>query len=244
MGGVRRFSEGGLPIGASLETLARACGVRWPQCCDQGKGPRTSRWPKGTSPSSRRRKCELSVTSPSTRQDDGCHQKRSTRTRPSRRPREPTAASPRQRSASIPSRVKGGQHGTLEGYERRIAQILPISPKSASPRPRAQNLCESKGLDVPRNRPRRSVDLFRQRLLGIYGRAAMAIKKGNDDPVDIARTLREGLQSFCIPGSVADDRKVGLVTKSRRDAPLRGHQVLLLLAGHESFAAAEGAIVS
>jgi hypothetical protein len=73
--------------------------------------------------------------------------------------------------------------------------------------------------------------------------AAVAIKKGQKQAAEIAVSLGEGLQAFCIPGSVADDRKVGLGHGNLASMLLREEtQCFAFLAGHESFAAAEGAI--
>jgi hypothetical protein len=73
--------------------------------------------------------------------------------------------------------------------------------------------------------------------------AAIAIKKGQTKAADIAATLGEGLQAFCIPGSVADDRKVGIGHGNLAAMLLREEtKCFAFLAGHESFAAAEGAI--
>ena len=73
--------------------------------------------------------------------------------------------------------------------------------------------------------------------------AAMAIKKNQKHASDIAITLGEGLQAFCIPGSVADDRKVGIGHGNLASMLLMEEtKCFAFLAGHESFAAAEGAI--
>jgi hypothetical protein len=73
--------------------------------------------------------------------------------------------------------------------------------------------------------------------------AAAAIKKGQKHAADIAETLGEGLQSFCIPGSVADDRQVGIGHGNLAAMLLREETTCFAFcAGHESFAAAEGAI--
>ena len=73
--------------------------------------------------------------------------------------------------------------------------------------------------------------------------AAMAIKNGDTKAEDAAKTIGVGLQSFCIPGSVADDRKVGLGHGNLGAMLLNENtQCFAFLAGHESFAAAEGAI--
>ena len=73
--------------------------------------------------------------------------------------------------------------------------------------------------------------------------AAIAIKKGVKSAADAAEAIGIGLQSFCIPGSVADDRKVGIGHGNLAARLLREEtQCFAFLAGHESFAAAEGAI--
>jgi len=73
--------------------------------------------------------------------------------------------------------------------------------------------------------------------------AAIAIKKGCKKAADAAEAIGIGLQSFCIPGSVADDRKVGLGHGNLAAMLLRDEtKCFCFLAGHESFAAAEGAI--
>lgn len=73
--------------------------------------------------------------------------------------------------------------------------------------------------------------------------AAIAIKKGCTKAADAAEAIGEGLQAFCIPGSVADDRKVGLGHGNLGAMLLREEtKCFAFLAGHESFAAAEGAI--
>ncbi len=73
--------------------------------------------------------------------------------------------------------------------------------------------------------------------------AAIAVKKGCDKASDAAKAIGEGLQSFCIPGSVADDRKVGLGHGNLASMLLSEESTCFaFLAGHESFAAAEGAI--
>jgi hypothetical protein len=73
--------------------------------------------------------------------------------------------------------------------------------------------------------------------------AAVAIKKGEKKAADVAVSLGEGLQAFCIPGSVADDRKVGIGHGNLASMLLKEEtQCFAFLAGHESFAAAEGAI--
>lgn len=73
--------------------------------------------------------------------------------------------------------------------------------------------------------------------------AAIAVKKGCKSAAECAEAIGEGLQAFCIPGSVADDRKVGIGHGNLAGRLLREEtECFAFLAGHESFAAAEGAI--
>ncbi len=132
----------------------------------------------------------------------------------------------------------------FEGYDRRIVQILrTLASVGISSLEEAQNLCQSKGLDVPAIVRGVQSICFDNACWAYTVGAAMAIKRGNDDPVEIAKTLGEGLQSFCIPGSVADERKVGLGHGNLAAMLLSERtKCFCFLAGHESFAAAEGAI--
>ena len=84
---------------------------------------------------------------------------------------------------------------------------------------------------------------IRDRRICRWSCADIAIKKGQTNAADIAETLGEGLQAFCIDGSVADDRKVGIGHGNLGAMLLRDEtKCFAFLAGHESFAAAEGAI--
>lgn len=132
----------------------------------------------------------------------------------------------------------------FESYERRIGQILPSLEKfGIASLEDAKSICESKGLDVPEIVRSIQSICFDNACWAYTVGAAMAIKKGLSDPVAIAKMLGVGLQSFCIPGSVADDRKVGL-GHGNLAAMLLSEETkcFCFLAGHESFAAAEGAI--
>ncbi|WP_304225340.1 GGGtGRT protein [Gracilinema caldarium] len=132
----------------------------------------------------------------------------------------------------------------FESYERRIGQILPVLKKyGINSLEEAKSLCESKGLDIPGIVRGIQPICFDNAVWAYIVGAAIAIKKGSSSAVDIARTLGEGLQAFCIPGSVADDRKVG-IGHGNLAAMLLSEETgcFCFLAGHESFAAAEGAI--
>lgn len=132
----------------------------------------------------------------------------------------------------------------FEGYERRIDQILPVLEKyGIKSVEEAEEVCKSKGVDVRQTVKDVQPICFENACWAYTVGAAIAIEKGQTRAADIAATLGEGLQAFCIPGSVADDRKVGLGHGNLASMLLREEtQCFAFVAGHESFAAAEGAI--
>ena len=132
----------------------------------------------------------------------------------------------------------------FEGYERRIPQISVLLKKHGLDTiEAAEALCKSKGLDVAGIVKAVQPICFDNACWAYTLGAAVAIKKGQKQAAEIAVSLGEGLQAFCIPGSVADDRKVGLGHGNLASMLLREEtQCFAFLAGHESFAAAEGAI--
>jgi hypothetical protein len=132
----------------------------------------------------------------------------------------------------------------FEGYERRIAQITAALGKyGIGSVEAAADVCKQKGLDVPGIVKGVQPIAFENACWAYTIGAAMAIKKGQTVANQIAETLGEGLQAFCIPGSVADDRKVGIGHGNLAAMLLREEtKCFAFLAGHESFAAAEGAI--
>ncbi len=132
----------------------------------------------------------------------------------------------------------------FEGYERRIPQITVLLKKHGLDSiEAAEALCKSKGLDVAGIVKAVQPICFDNACWAYTLGAAVAIKKGQKQAAEIAVSLGEGLQAFCIPGSVADDRKVGLGHGNLASMLLREEtQCFAFLAGHESFAAAEGAI--
>ncbi len=132
----------------------------------------------------------------------------------------------------------------FESYDRRIKQINEALAKyGISSIEEAEQLCLSKGIN-----PREIVNgiqpiAFENAGWAYVVGAAIAIKKGCTKAADAAEAIGEGLQSFCIPGSVADERKVGLGHGNLAAMLLRDEtECFCFLAGHESFAAAEGAI--
>ena len=132
----------------------------------------------------------------------------------------------------------------FESYDRRINQILPVLAQyGISSCEEAEKVCLEKGIDV-RAIVRGIQNIAFENAGWAYTvGAAIAIKKGCTKAADAAEAIGEGLQSFCIPGSVADDRKVGLGHGNLAAMLLREEtECFCFLAGHESFAAAEGAI--
>ncbi|MCH5285095.1 MAG: GGGtGRT protein [Akkermansiaceae bacterium] len=132
----------------------------------------------------------------------------------------------------------------FESYDRRINQILPVLAQyGINSCEEAEQVCLEKGIDV-RAIVRGIQNIAFENAGWAYTvGAAIAIKKGCKKAADAAEAIGEGLQSFCIPGSVADDRKVGLGHGNLAAMLLREEtECFCFLAGHESFAAAEGAI--
>ncbi len=132
----------------------------------------------------------------------------------------------------------------FEGYKRRINQIAPVLKKyNMNSIEDAKTVCKEKGLDIHELVLQIQPIAFDNACWAYTLGAAMAIKKGQKHASDIAVTLGEGLQTFCIPGSVADDRKVGIGHGNLASMLLmEDTKCFAFLAGHESFAAAEGAI--
>lgn len=133
---------------------------------------------------------------------------------------------------------------TFEGYERRITGINEVLKKNdIASLDEAKNICEQKGINVHNIVKEIQPICFENACWAYTLGAAIAIKKGITKAADIALSLGEGLQAFCIPGSVADNRKVGVGHGNLAAMLLREDtQCFAFLAGHESFAAAEGAI--
>jgi hypothetical protein len=132
----------------------------------------------------------------------------------------------------------------FESYDRRIGQITPVlNHYDMQTLEEARELCLAKGVDVAAIVRGIQPICFENACWAYTLGAAIAIKKGEKKAADIAASLGEGLQAFCIPGSVADDRKVGLGHGNLASRLLKEEtKCFAFLAGHESFAAAEGAI--
>ena len=132
----------------------------------------------------------------------------------------------------------------FESYERRINQITPVLEKyGMNSIEDAKQLCSDKGIDVHAIVKAIQPICFDNALWAYTLGAAIAIKKGLRTAADAAEVIGEGLQAFCIPGSVADQRQVGIGHGNLAAMLLREDtKCFAFLAGHESFAAAEGAI--
>ena len=132
----------------------------------------------------------------------------------------------------------------FESYERRIDQInAALAKYDIKSIEEAKAICDEKGINVYDIVKSTQPICFENACWAYTVGAAMAIKNGDTKAEDAAKTIGVGLQSFCIPGSVADDRKVGLGHGNLGSRLLDEEtQCFAFLAGHESFAAAEGAI--
>ena len=132
----------------------------------------------------------------------------------------------------------------FESYERREKQILAkLAEYGINSIEEAAEVTKAAGLDVYKMVEGIQPICFENAKWAYTVGAAIAIKKGCTKAADAAAAIGEGLQSFCIPGSVADQRKVGLGHGNLGKILLEEDtECFAFLAGHESFAAAEGAI--
>ena len=132
----------------------------------------------------------------------------------------------------------------FESYERRIDKINEVlAGYGISSIEEAQQITKDAGLDVYNQIKGIQPICFENACWAYITGAAIAIKKGCTRAADAAAAIGEGLQAFCIPGSVADQRKVGLGHGNLGKMLLEETtDCFCFLAGHESFAAAEGAI--
>ncbi|MFN2365750.1 MAG: GGGtGRT protein [Desulfurivibrionaceae bacterium] len=132
----------------------------------------------------------------------------------------------------------------FESYERRIGQISPVLEKyGMQSLEEAREICEAAGVDVYKLVKEIQPICFENACWAYILGAAIAIRKDQKVAAEIAATLGEGLQAFCIPGSVAHQRQVGLGHGNLAAMLLSDDtSCFAFIAGHESFAAAEGAI--
>ena len=132
----------------------------------------------------------------------------------------------------------------FESYERRVDKINAVLAgygiKSIE---ECKEITLAKGIDCDKIVRETQPICFENAVWAYTVGAAIAIKKGCTKAADAAAAIGEGLQSFCIPGSVAENRKVGLGHGNLGKMLLSEEtECFCFLAGHESFAAAEGAI--
>ncbi len=132
----------------------------------------------------------------------------------------------------------------FEGYERREAKLkAELEKYGFSSLEEAKDLCDSKGVDVDAIVRGVQPIAFDNAVWAYTLGCAIAIQQGARDAAAAAEKIGLGLQAFCIPGSVAESRDVGVGHGNLGAMLLREEtQCFCFLAGHESFAAAEGAI--
>ena len=132
----------------------------------------------------------------------------------------------------------------FEGYERKIDKINGVLAQyGISSVEECKKICDEKGIDPYTITKNIQPICFEDAAWAYEVGAAIAIKKGVKTAAEAAEAIGIGLQAFCIPGSVAEDRKVGLGHGNLGAMLLRDEtKCFAFLAGHESFAAAEGAI--
>lgn len=133
---------------------------------------------------------------------------------------------------------------TFEGIDRRMDSInKALQANGIQSLEEARSLLESRGIDIYSIVRGVQAICFDDACWAYIVGGAIALKRGVKEAADIAKVIGEGLQAFCIPGSVADRRKVGLGHGNLANMLLREEtKCFALLAGHESFAAAEGAL--
>ena len=133
---------------------------------------------------------------------------------------------------------------SYESQERRKAQVLAaLNAEGIKSVEEANQICDEAGVDPYLMCEETQRICFENAKWAYVCGAAIAIKRGCKTAADCAEAIGVGLQAFCIPGSVADDRKVGLGHGNLAARLLREEtKCFAFLAGHESFAAAEGAI--
>ena len=132
----------------------------------------------------------------------------------------------------------------FEGYDRRIEKITPVLTKYGfSKIEETRDFCLSKGVDVEKLVKGIQPIAFENAVWAYTLGCAIALKENVKNASEAAEKIGIGLQAFCVPGSVADQRAVGLGHGNLAAMLLREEtKCFCFLAGHESFAAAEGAI--
>ncbi len=131
----------------------------------------------------------------------------------------------------------------FEGKERRMPKIKKfLAENDLGSMEAARDLCLSKGVDVDAIVKGVQPIAFENAVWAYTLGVALALKRGVKDAAEASAVIGEGLQAFCVPGSVAEQRKVGLGHGNLGKMLLSEEtDCFAFLAGHESFAAAEGA---
>ena len=132
----------------------------------------------------------------------------------------------------------------FQDYDRKIEKINGVLAQyGIKDLDDAMEICQEKGINPYEIAKEIQPICFEDVCWAYVAGAAIAIKKGCTKAADAAKAIGEGLQAFCLPGSVAEDRKVGLGHGNLASMLLtEDTECFAFLAGHESFAAAEGAI--
>ena len=132
----------------------------------------------------------------------------------------------------------------FENYERKIDKINAVLEQyGIKDLNEARDVCRESGFDPYQIAREIQPICFEDACWAYVAGAAIALKKGCEKASEAAKAIGEGLQAFCLPGSVAEDRKVGLGHGNLAAMLLSEEtECFAFLAGHESFAAAEGAI--
>ncbi len=132
----------------------------------------------------------------------------------------------------------------FEGKDRRLAKIEKfLAENGLGSMEDCRDLCESKGIDVAAIVKGVQPIAFENAVWAYTLGVALALKRGIKDAAEASAVIGEGLQAFCVPGSVAEQRSVGLGHGNLGKMLLSEEtDCFAFLAGHESFAAAEGAI--
>ena len=132
----------------------------------------------------------------------------------------------------------------FEGYDRRIEKITAVLKEyGINSIEECKEICLAKGVDCDDIVRSTQPICFENAVWAYTVGAAIAIKEGCTKASDAAKKIGIGLQAFCIPGSVAENRQVGLGHGNLASMLLSDEtECFCFLAGHESFAAAEGAI--
>ncbi len=132
----------------------------------------------------------------------------------------------------------------FEGKDRRLAKIEKfLAENDLGSLEACRDLCESKGIDVAAIVKGVQPIAFENAVWAYTLGVALALKRGITDAAEASAVIGEGLQAFCVPGSVAEQRNVGLGHGNLGKMLLSEEtDCFAFLAGHESFAAAEGAI--